>query len=140
MIIIYHRESTHFFSNKDNRISWRKKTGAHFSCIFTYNTTYRVVTKLFIYSWSASCRIANSHARWGAISQVAPRHLLLPQKRRKRARARFNTKNTHEVPARVIVVVVCDSPIPMPCGWWWWWWWRHCKVDWNKSWETKSLH
>lgn len=34
----------------------------------------------------------------------------MPQKRRKRARARFNTKNTHEIPVRVIVVVVCDSP------------------------------
>lgn len=43
--------------------------------------------------------MANTHARCGAASHIAPRHFILPHNRKKRANAKFNTKNTHEIPA-----------------------------------------
>lgn len=45
--------------------------------------------------------MANTHARCGAASHIAPRHFILPHNRKKRANAKFNTKNTHEIPATV---------------------------------------
>lgn len=48
--------------------------------------------------------MANSHAKCGAASHVTPRHLLLPQNRKKRANTRFSTKNTHEIPEMPAVI------------------------------------
>lgn len=53
--------------------------------------------------------MANTHAKCGAASHIAPRHLILPQKRKKSANAKFNTKNTHEIPAPAFDVITAAA-------------------------------
>lgn len=49
-------------------------------------------------SCRTNCVIARSHAKCGASSHIALRYFLLPQNRKNRANAKFNTKNIIEIP------------------------------------------
>lgn len=78
---------------------------------------YRAVTNPLKNSCRANCVIAKSHAKCGAISHIAPRYLVLPQNRKKRANTKFITKNILQIPVIHLFVRCCFFFIVfLPCS------------------------